>query len=358
MTLVDRYVLSAFLKVLSWSIISFVAIFLLIDLFDHLDNFLDDNATVFSVVKYYIYQLPLIIDLCLPVGMLLASLFTLSSLSKNNEYSSLLSAGVSLARITRSLIILGILVSAGALVFREYVVPRSNQLQEEVKKYEIEGKIRQDLKAKRNFTYIGQKGEVYIISAFRPEPPTLIGFSMGVFEDSMMVRRVDAERARWDGEKWMAENGAVRSFDANGEQVAPFREYRIEESDEEPKDFARREVDSEEMNYFELERFAEWVGRTGGDPTPYLASMEHKLAFPLVNVLMVMLGVSLGAARRKTTLWSGFGLTVGLGFSYWILMDFGLTLGQTGRVAIWASAWTPNIIYGVLALALFYRANR
>jgi lipopolysaccharide export LptBFGC system permease protein LptF len=49
---------------------------------------------------------------------------------------------------------------------------------------------------------------------------------------------------------------------------------------------------------------------------------------------------------------------VGLGFAYWILMDFGLTLGKTGKVAIWASAWTPNMLYGALGLVLFYRANR
>lgn len=357
MNLIDRYLLSSFLRVLSWAIISFVAIFLLIDLFDHIDNFLDDNASVLAVLKYYFYQLPLIIDLCLPVGMLLASLFTMATLSKNNEYSSLLSAGVSLRRQTRSLLILGLIISVASLAFREFVVPQSNMRQEEVKKYEIEGKIRQDLKAKRNFTYIGQKGEVYIISAFRPQPPTLVGYSMAVFADSVMVRRIDADRARWDGEKWIAENGAVRSFEGGGEQVAPFREYRVEESDEEPKDFSRREVDPEEMNYFELGRFAEWVGRTGGDPTPYLATMAHKLAFPLVNVLMVILGVSLGASRRKTTLWAGFGLTVGLGFAYWILMDFGLTLGKTGSLPIWTSAWAPNILYGALGLVLFVRAN-
>ena len=155
-----------------------------------------------------------------------------------------------------------------------------------------------------------------------------------------------------------AEDGAVRSFENGTEQVAPFREYRVEESDEEPKDFARREVDPEEMNYFELGRFAEWVGRTGGDPTPYLATMANKLAFPLVNLLMVVLGISLGASRRKTTLWAGFGLTVGLGFAYWILMDFGLTLGKTGAMPIQLSAWTPNAIYAVLGVVLFARANR
>ena len=358
MTLIDRYLIKAFLKVLFWSILAFIAIFLLVDLFDHLDNFLDDNARIVSVFRYYLFKLPLIIDLCLPIGMLLASLFTLGTLSKNNEFAALLSSGVSLARAGRSLLVLGLLMSMVALVFREYVVPYSSQHQDDVFKYEIEGKIRQDLKAKRNFTYIGQKGEVYIISAFRPKPPTLSGFSMEVFADSVMVRRVDAQRARWDGKKWVAKEGTIRTFKNGKEMVTPFSEYRIEESNEKPADFSRREVDPENMNYFELARFAEWVGRNGGNPIPYRATMANKLAFPLVNLLMVVLGISLGAGRQKTTLWTGFGLTMGLAAAYWILMDFGLSLGKTGAMPVWASAWSPNILYGALGLILFYRANR
>ncbi len=358
MNLIDRYLLASFLRTLFWAILAFVAIFLLVDLFDHLDNFLDDNARVLAVVRYYVFKLPLIIDLCLPVGMLLASLFTLGSLSKNNEYAALLSSGVSLARAGRSLLVLGLLVSVGALAFREYVVPYSNQKNEDILKYEIEGKIRQDLRSKRNFTYIGRNGEVYVIAAFRPRPPTLSGFSMEVFADSVMVRRIDAQRARWDGHKWVAEDGTIRVFEGDREIVTPFAEYRIEESEETPADFSRREIDPENMNYFELERFADWVSRNGGNPIPYRATMANKLAFPLVNLLMVVLGLSLGAGRSKTTLWAGFGLTMGLASAYWILMDFGLSLGKTGALPIWFSAWAPNILYGILGAVLFYRANR
>jgi len=356
--LIDRYVLRSFLRTLIWSILAFVAIFLLVDLFDHLDNFLDDNARVISVLRYYFFKLPIIIDLCLPVSMLLASLFTLGSLSKNNEYAALLSSGVSLAKASRALVILGLVVSVGALLFREYVVPYSNEKHDDVSKYEIQGKIRQDLKAKRNFTYIGQKGEVYIIAAFRPRPPILSGFSMEVFADSVMVRRIDARRARWDGRKWVAEDGTIRTFRGEKETVTRFEEYRVEESNETPADFSRREVDPDNMNYFELKQFADWVGRNGGNPIPYRATMANKLAFPLVNLLMVVLGISLGAGRSKTTLWAGFGFTMGLASAYWILMDFGLSLGKTGAMPVWLSAWAPNILYGILGAILFYRANR
>ena len=98
--------------ILAWAVLAFISLFVIVDLFDHLDNFLDDNANVISVAKYYMYHLPSIIDLCLPVGMLLASLFTIGALSKNNEYSAILSAGVSLARMTRTILLLGLIIWA------------------------------------------------------------------------------------------------------------------------------------------------------------------------------------------------------------------------------------------------------
>jgi lipopolysaccharide export system permease protein len=358
MNLIDGYVLRAFLRVLLWALLAFVLIFILVDLFDHLDNFIDDNASSFSIAKYYLFQLPQVIDLVLPVSMLLASLFTLGMLSKNNEYTAVLSAGVDLARMTRVLLILAFLVSVAAVVFREVVVAEANRLQHEVLEHEIEGKPRDTLQGRSNFTHVGDGGRVFVIGRFRPRPPTLESLSIQVFRDSTMVSRIDAQRAVWGDGVWTLEDGCVRDFLDSTESVQSFDTRVLKEASETPEDFSRRTVDPDDMNWRELRRFARWVARTGGDSTPYEAEMAHKLSFPLVNFLVVVLGVALGAARRRTTLWAGFGYTVGLAFGYYILMDFGLELGRGGSVPVWVSAWAGNILYGVAGLIFFLRARR
>jgi lipopolysaccharide export system permease protein len=358
MTLIDRYVLRLFLRVLGWSLLAFTAIFLLVDLFDHLDNFLDDNASTVSILKYYMYQLPTVVDLVFPVSMLLASLFTLGVLSKNNEFTAILSAGVSLSRLARTVLIFALLMSGADLAFRESVVPAGARRQNEVKQYEIEGRVRDQLKGKSNFTYVGQKGRVYVIRRFRPHPPTLEGLSVQTFRDSTLVERIDAEKAVWKEDHWELVNGTVRHFENGRERVDQFSERSLDPPVEQPLDFSRRTVDPDEMNYAELSRFADWVSRTGGDPTPYEAALANKVSYPLVNFILVVLGLALGSGRRKTTLWAGFGLTVGLAFVYYLLMNFGLQLGKTGAIPIWASAWSGNILYGVAGLILFVRANR
>jgi lipopolysaccharide export system permease protein len=357
MNLVDRYVMRLFLRVLAWSILAFMAIFLLVDLFDHLDNFLDDEASTLSILKYYMYQLPTVLDLVFPVSMLLASLFTLGILSKNNEYTAILGAGLSLARATRMVLLFALLMSGLDLVFRESIVPDWARRQDEVKKYEIEGRVPDQLRGKSNFTFVGQAGRVYVVRRFRPRPPTLEGLSVQTFSDSTLVERIDADRAKWRDGQWELEEGTVRRFDGGTETVEAFASRVLEPPVEKPVDFSRRRADPDQMNYQELARFADWVSRTGGDPRPYQTALAHKISFPLVSFILVVLGLALGAGRRKTTLWAGFGLTVGLAFVYYLLMNFGLQLGKSGAIPIWVSAWAGNLIYSAVGLVLFIRAN-
>ena len=359
MSLIDRYVLFAFLRVWMWALLAFLTVFVLIDLVDHIDNFIDDNASLVEILQYYMYLLPQFVDLVLPISVLMASMFSVGLLSKNRESTAMLSAGISIARATRSLLIAGVLITGLSFVWGELVVAESNRRLRDVKEYEIKGREREALHGRSDFTHVDELGRVYVVSRFRPRPPTLDRVSIQTFTDSTLVERIDARRAVWEHDRWQLRDGTVRSFDAmDGERVVPFTEMALEGPNEPPVDFSRQKVEPSEMNYRELRSFAAWVDRTGGNSTRYRADMAHKLSFPVVNFLVVLLGVSIGSARRRANLWAGFGLTVALAFGYYVLMKFGLEFGRSGRLGVHTAAWVGNVIYAVAGLSLFWRANR
>ena len=55
MNLIDRYIVKQFIFTLFFAIIALCTIFVVVNLLESLDNFLDQNATFLTIVKYYIY---------------------------------------------------------------------------------------------------------------------------------------------------------------------------------------------------------------------------------------------------------------------------------------------------------------
>ena len=358
MKLIDRYVFTAFVRVLTWALVAFAVIFLLVDLFDHLGSFLDNDASALAIGRYYLFQLPFVIDLVLPVSMLLASLFTFAALGKNNEYSALMTAGVSLFQISRSILIFALLIVLAAGLFRETVVPQANRRQDDVLKIEIEGESADPLRGRSNFNLMDGEGRLYVVRRFRTQPPSMESVSIQAFDDSTMVSRLDAARASWENDRWVLHDCVERRFAKGSETMQRFAQLELDAATPDPDEFARLRVEPDAMGYRELQEFARRVGRTGGDPRPYQAVLGQKLSFPFVHGIFVLLGLGLGAGKRRTTLWSGFSLTVGLSLGYFLFMSFGLTLGRSGTIPMWASAWTGNILYGLAGAALFLRSGR
>ena len=47
------------------------------------------------------------------------------------------------------------------------------------------------------------------------------------------------------------------------------------------------------------------------------------------------------------------GLAIGIGFGYWLAFGLTSSLGRSGIIPSVAAAWTPNVIFALLALSIF-----
>src|SRR5258707_9387917 len=102
---IDRYVLKQFILTSLFALAAFMVIFVVVDMMENLDDFLDHNAGPGIIATYYLYFLPEIIKLMIPVAMLLSALFTTGRLSTFNELSALKSGGMSLYRFMAPILI-------------------------------------------------------------------------------------------------------------------------------------------------------------------------------------------------------------------------------------------------------------
>ena len=81
MKLLDRYLMAQFAKNLALVICSLLAIYMLVDFFERLDNFLESQKTITLAVKYLLFKLPFMYIQLIPVCLLLAGIITLGVLN-------------------------------------------------------------------------------------------------------------------------------------------------------------------------------------------------------------------------------------------------------------------------------------
>ena len=273
------------------------------------------------------------------------------------ELTALYSSGLSLARVGRPLLIAGLVITVAALGWREYVLPEANLRKWRVWEVEIH-KQTEKLRPTRQIAATGPDGRLYYARKYDPNTQTVPGLKVMGMAGSAVTERVDAERAEWDGDHWILHHGTRRGFDGDREVIEPCVTLTASDLAITPDGLYRTRVRQENMNIRQLMTHRDLLRQTGGDPVAVDVDIQFQLAFPLVNLIVVCLGVVLASGPRKTTIASGFGLTLLVGFGYYLMMMFGRSLGHSGVLPPLVAGWGGNVVYVLLAWVLFARARR
>lgn len=354
----DRYLLKSFLRVFLFAVVAFVIIYVTVNIFEEIDNFIDHDARVIHIARYYLYSLPFVLTYVIPVSLLLGTVFSMGVLARRNELTALLASGISLTRVARPIFISSLAISLFSIYFNDQVVAMANRRKDDVMRYDIEGRERLHTTSKPDFRYLGEHGFVYLASMYDERALTMYDVVVQQFEHDTVVRRIDAKTATWLHGRWRFAGGYVRTFKDGKEHVAAFDTLTVREMRETPKDFAEDEVDEEDMNFMELRQFIHKVHRSGGNVEKYMVDLYFKFSFPFAGSIFVLIGVALASGKRKPSIATGFGLTLVVSFMYYAVLRVGQTLGHNGVLPPFFAAQAGNIVFLIIGLLMLRRANR
>ena len=360
----DRYVLALFVRVLFFCIVSLAVIFLLVDLFEKIDDFIDHQAKVQDVTRFYLLMLPEIVRLTLPVNVMLATIITLGILARNNEVVAFVASGVSMLRLTAPILLLATLGVVVSGWLAEYVVPRTNAAQRRILRVDIEKSEPEDARVRHSFAFHGEGDVHWDAQSFNTKSQTLREVTVFRYLDGRVLWRVEAKSAGWQDGAWEFHDGFRRQFvpDSLGtgirEELEPFQRYRFVELAETPEDLARLEPVPEAMNYGQLRSHVDRLRRSGAQVNDYLVDLYTKISYPFTTLIMAILGIGLAASKRKPGLLTGVGLTLTIAFSYLALTELSAALGKNESIPPVLAAWLGPLFFGVASIGLFARINR
>ena len=143
--LIDRYLISSFLKKLLNILTVFVVIFLVVDVIDHIDKILDYSITFSEISMIYLYSFPQYINIAFPMAILISTVMTFTIFQKNNEITALKASGVSIYRLSVPFFIVGIILCVGMFYFENMIVTQSNTIKSEHEKKYFSKKSRKNI---------------------------------------------------------------------------------------------------------------------------------------------------------------------------------------------------------------------
>lgn len=123
MTLIDRYLLREWLKILGLLLCATMGLLLMQALYDNFRDLIDVGASLGDMLSYYAVLMPSYLSVVLPLALLLSLLFVLGKLHRHNEITAIRAAGLNIFSTTRVLWVAALFFCGVSLLLNARVVP-------------------------------------------------------------------------------------------------------------------------------------------------------------------------------------------------------------------------------------------
>lgn len=358
MSILTRYISRRLVLYYLAFLVIMVALFVFVDFMENIDRVTKLHAPFRLISMYYAYFLPRIVTEISWVGFLVAALFVLGSLAKNNEFTAMCAGGISIYSVGVPVLILGVLLYAGIFCIQEFVVPRST-----LRAYEINENDFTRLPENRNisdFASVGRSNNFYSFDVVDVERGVLTGVHIHTARNDAIIQRIDAEEAVWDraSGRWYLKNGTIKKFDSDeivtetipfDRMKAPFRES--------PKTLEMYSAGDGGLNFREMRQQIKNLEKSGYDARRLRVSYYTKFAFPATNILVVFLALPFALEFRRGGLAISFALSLTTALLYYGAFQIGLALGKGGSLPAAISAWLANFLFLSVGAALTMKAR-
>ena len=354
MKILTKYFLKEFLKFYFTILLALIAILLVAEFFDKVNEFYAQKPPVNLVLEYLLLQCPRFLLFASPAASLLSVLLTIGIALKWKETIAIQASGGSIKKFFSSFLLIGVIISLLALLISETLIPAASKQALLIWNTKI-------LQRQQRITYKegalwlkGLDGSLVRIKDFFGDENTALKISIFSFTPPFnLIKRIEAEEAKWIGSsKWELKDATV--FDFNKKTTTKYASM-VSGSIEEPKIFKEELRKPDEMSFVELYTYYKRLEKAGFKNIKYLVDLYGKLAYPAVNFVMVLFGLSLvlNSRLRGGIMAAGLGLVVSL--FYWLIYSISISLGNTGTIPAWLAPWIGPVVFGIAGSVMYLR---
>ncbi len=359
MKLLDRYLLGQFFKNLLLILSSLVAIYLLIDFFERMDNFMDAHKPIGLAIKYFLCKIPQIYDMMIPICMLLAGVTTLGMLNRQHEFVALKAAGISVSRIIAPLLIGASIVTTINIGIDQWLLPPTNSAVNRIFFEEVQNRVPTGVVRNGRVYHRGPDG---IYSFMRPNPHKnhFLDFSYVTWNEShQMEMLLTAQTADWQEGQWTFQNGQLKKrTPGNDFAITLFKKTDIPLPGT-PDTFFVSPYIAEEYSILDLYHRAQDQVEYG-DRTGWI-DFHRRLSFIFLGLPLLLLGIPVLLVvqeRRGRDLALAIPISCGLAFGAWGWWSLAQSLAKTVNIPPSILAWSIHLLAASVGIYFIRRQDQ
>ncbi len=353
--LLDRYIIRKFLGTYIFAIALLLAIVIMFDVNEKFDSFLKAPLRA-TIVDYFINFLPYFANQFSPLFVFIAVIFFTTKLADHNEIIAMLSNGMSFRRLLRPYLFSAFVIAAATWVLGAYVIPPAN-----VKRIDYTNTYDKNKRVDygSNIMLMVAPGEIAYMNRYDNITKSGSRFSLESFDSAKhLTSRLTAQRISWDTlYSWRVYDYVIRDFDDGREHITKGRSLDTVIPFE-PRDFLIAKNDHEKMTTPALAEYIESQRSRGvANIKSFEVEYHRRYAMCAAAFILTLIGMSLSSRKVK----GGMGLNIGIGlvlsFSYILFMTITQSFAYSGLTSPLIAMWIPNVIYAIIAIVLYRKAE-
>ena len=375
MPTLDGYILRAFLVPFFILLFAFTLLFIIMDMYNDVSDFLDHEASISVSVQYFLLKIPGNILFILPITVLLACMYALANLGRTRELTAIRASGISLGRCGLPIFIVGFCVMLVNFYFNEQLVPQTSSQAETLRQTVNNEKFVEESNARLQF-HSGDRLRSWYFGQFDDD-----GYQENVKlkflklipdtkkKDKLKqvpVQTIEAEKTRYVPDVgWEFYNARIIPYEEDGqkrlEPVIPDTNPLVISEDvlpDKPSVIIKSVVEPETLSSVEIFTILRDNPNMASNLRRiYWTIFFNRLAFPWACFLCAFFAFPLATKNERSGIFTAIATAVGIAVLYQVLNEVFMVAGKAGYLPPPLAGLTPTVVFGAYGIYLLKKAG-
>jgi len=349
---IEKFYLSALLKLFLIVDIASIAIFVVVNFFERLSFFISNRAKIGDIALFYFYQIPYLASLLAPFSFLIAIFFMFQESAEKRELIVLKTSGADLRGLLGK--VLGVSFFLTVLLFlnNEFLGFPGLRKSTFVRKSKIEkSEYYYFFPVVSDFSFMSGD-TLFYFSRLSARGQRGNGLVIMVYRDGKVVKRIDADSCIIYKNSYELFNVTERIIGNLKDSVITY-DRKVLKGVVSPFEVLRRRRELEEMSARELYRVYNFKKKLKLDYNEELVEFLYRFSFPLTLLVFAFFSLPMAVSIRPKGRTYAFGIALLLSFALWAFIQFMKVSGQVGKISPFISIFLPLFLPFFLGLFLW-----